>query len=78
MVTALFQALAAGLKLWQSKESRKYLDRLIELKEDYYEEYNKDPARRSDAVLDNIERELRILTESFAAGVGAQDTPNQS
>lgn len=69
MVASLFKALASGLSLWESKEARKYQDKLIKLKKDYYEEYNRqDPDM---AVLDNLRFELRILCDSFNSEVGA-------
>lgn len=73
MFGTLLQVLASGLSLWESKEKRKYVDRLMELKRDYYEEYNKDPSIRSDAVLDNIQHELCLLGNAFSADVGAKD-----
>jgi len=74
MFEVLAKALAAGLSLWESKEKRKYLDKLMELKSDWYEEYNKGPGYRSNAVLDNLELELRILAVAFSTSVGASDT----
>lgn len=68
MVEALFKALSAGLSLWQHKDARQYLDRVIELKKEWYEEYNK--SRPDDAVLDNIELELHHITSSFNSAVG--------
>jgi len=72
MVESLFKVLASGLSLWQSKESRKYLDKLIRLKKEWYEEYNLD--RPDMAKLDNIEFELRLLSEAFASKVGKPDS----
>ena len=69
MTEALFLALHSGLSIWQSKESRKYLDKLIKLKKEYYEEYNQEIS--DDAVLDNIRFELRLLSEAFSSKVGA-------
>jgi hypothetical protein len=73
----LFEVLGAALKIWQHKESRKYLDKYMKLKRDYYEEANKDPAFRSDAELDRLEFELRLLGTAFAASVGKPDAPAQ-
>lgn len=75
MTEALFQALASGLSLWQSKEARKYVDKLIRLKRDYYEEYNQEIS--DDAVLDNLRFELRLLSEAFSSKVGAENTENK-
>ena len=74
MTDALFKALASGLSIWQSKEARKYLDKLIKLKTDYYEEYNQEIS--DDAVLDNIRFELRILGEAFTSKVGTANSEN--
>lgn len=74
--TALSQALAAGLSIWNNKEARKYQDKLIALKKDYYEEYNKDISNRNDAILDNLQFELRLIAIAFATDVGKQDVKN--
>lgn len=73
MFEALCKTLEAGLSLWGDKEANKYVDRLIALKKKYYEEYNKPLGARSDAVLDNIEFELRVLATSFSSGVRKPD-----
>ena len=79
MIGALFQSLAAGLSLWQSSEKRKYLDKLISLKRDYYEEFNKGPSVRSDAILDNIQFELQLISLAFSSAVtGEQNLTNKS
>ena len=65
MIKALFEALGAGLELWGTKESRKYLDKLIRLEKEYYEESNL--SRPDMAKLDNIKFELRLLSKAFAA-----------
>ena len=69
---SLFKALAAGLSLWESKESRKYLDKVIKMKKEWYEEYNKE--RPDNNVLDTIELELCSITETFSSQVGVQNT----
>jgi hypothetical protein len=65
-----------GLKLWQQKDARKYLDQLIELKQDYYDEINKPIEQRDDARLDRIEFRIKLLCDSFAATIGRQDNKN--
>lgn len=74
MLDSLFKALAAGLSIWDHKEKTKYVDRLLGLKRDWDSEYAKEPDIRDDAVLDNIERQLRILTSEWTAIVGAQNS----
>lgn len=78
MFSALLKVLGAGLSLWASKEARKYIDKKIALEKAWYEEYNKDDASRSNAVLDNLEFELRTLAIAFAAEVGTSQTGNKS
>jgi hypothetical protein len=78
MFSALLDILAEALKLWNTKEKTKYQDRYLSLKRDYYAEQNKDADSRSDAVLDNLEFELRILGHAVAAGLREQNTQNQS
>lgn len=57
--------LKEGLTLWNSKESSKYLDRVIKLEKEYYEELNKPLDARSDYKLDTIMRELTVISRSF-------------
>lgn len=57
--------LEQGLKLWNTVEGRKYLDRVIRLKKEYYEEFNRPD--RSDLALDRILDELRIIAGTFAS-----------
>ena len=77
MFESLAKALAAGLSLWETKESRKYVDELMRIKKAYYAEDNKDPTVRSDAVLDNLMLELRVLADAFSAGVGKSNTADK-
>jgi len=77
MIEALIGSLHAGLTLWKNKDARKYLDKLFDLKRDYYEEYNKPENERSNAVLDNIEHELCLIAEAFSSQVGIAYTGNQ-
>jgi hypothetical protein len=73
----IFQVLGAALSIWDHKEKHKYLDKFLDLKRAYYAEYNKDPTRRSDAELDRLEFELRILSGAFVASVGEQNASLQ-
>jgi hypothetical protein len=57
--------LKEGLKLWNSKESTKYLDRIIELEKEYYDELSKDEDNRSQLALDRCLLEFRIISQSF-------------
>jgi hypothetical protein len=71
MVELILGVLEQGLKLWNSHESTKYLDKLIKLKKEWYETYN--APKRDHNKLDDIERELRILAESFIQASGAKN-----
>lgn len=78
MFEVLLKVLGAGLSIWASKEARKYIDQKIALEKAWYAEYNKPDSDRSDAVLDNIEFQLRTLCIAFAAEAGKSDTTNKS
>lgn len=75
MTAAIIELLSAGLSLWQSKESRKYMDRLIGLKKAYHEEWIKDVSVRDDSVLDSIEFDIKLLCDSFVSSVGREQNP---
>lgn len=78
LVDSIFSALGAGLKLWSSVESRKYIDRYLKLRQEYYEEINKPEAYQNHAKLDNIQFELSLLCHGFGTSVGQpnpKDTP---
>lgn len=78
MIESIFSALGAGLKLWSSVESRKYLDKYINLRKQYYEEISKPEDQQDFAVIDNIQFELKLLCDSFGSAVGGQETKNPS
>lgn len=64
--------IGSALSLWDSKEKNKYVDRLIKLKEQYYEEINR--PQLDDAKLDSITRDISILCELCSAKIGASNT----
>lgn len=57
--------LKEGLTLWNNKEATKYLDRVIKLEKEYYEEIAKPSDQQSDLAIDRILLELRIISQSF-------------
>lgn len=59
----------AALSIWNSKLKHKYIDKVETLKRAYYAEMNKPREEQSDAVLDNLEFELRITAASLAADI---------
>jgi len=75
-LTLILGILKEGLKLWNNREATKYLDRVIKLEKDYYEELNKPAEERSDRQLDNIMLELRIVSQSFLHYPGKRGNPN--
>jgi hypothetical protein len=68
--------LKEGLKLWNNREASKYLDRVITLEKEYYEELNKPSDERSDYKLDSVMLELRILSQSFLHYPGKRGNPD--
>jgi hypothetical protein len=78
MFETLAQVLLAGLHLWENEEKTKYIDRLMDLRKRRYDEENKPDDSRSDAVLDDLEFQLRNLGIAFATGAGQPNTSSQS
>lgn len=74
MIESFIKLFTVGLQLWDDKEKNKYVDKLLSLKESYYAEYNKPIENRSDAVLDNIRFELRILGDAFSSNAIRKNT----
>ena len=72
MIDSVLKLLVTGLSLWEHKDARKYLDKTIKLRKQWYEEYNKDTP--DNATLDNIELELRLISEAFSSQVGVAYT----
>lgn len=59
----------AALSIWASKLRQKYIDKVEGIKRLYYAEMNKPVEERSDALLDNLEFELKITTASLASEI---------
>ncbi len=73
MVTSILALIESVLSIANTIIKRKYINRVNDLKRAYYEEYNKPADKRSDAVLDNLVRELCIACESLAADLRIQN-----
>lgn len=78
LVSVLFGAAEAALELFAEREknyaqkrSSAYAQKLRRIKTDYYKELNRPPERRSDAVLDALMLEMKLLIEEFSAVVRA-------
>ena len=65
MTALLFQVLVEGLKLWNTKEGTKHLDRIIRLQTEWIEHYSKPRSQRSNNDLDEIEAELEIISKAW-------------
>ena len=76
IVSIFGSVLEQGLKLWNTKESRKYLDQYLGLMKDRYEEKSKSDPDMSR--LDNIEHELWLLGRAFVADASGQKPENPS
>jgi uncharacterized protein YqeY len=68
--------LEQGLKLWNNKEGRKYLDRVIKIRTEYAKEFNRPD--RSDLALDRLLDEYRIIARSFTEGAIGNDAASSS
>ncbi len=64
-LTLVLGLLKEGLRLWNDKQATKYLDKVISLEKEYYEELSKPSDERSDLKLDRCLLELRIISQSF-------------
>lgn len=78
MFEEILKLITAALTLWNNHEKQKYVDKILQLKKDYHEEYSKPIDKRSDAVLDNLEFELRITCAAFASAVGTENAQAKS
>lgn len=76
MIESVFKALSAGLSIWEHKAKNKYAKKLMSLKRDYYEEFNKEMSDH--AILDDIEFQLQLLCEGFNSQVGTKDSLSKS
>ncbi len=84
LIQAIIEAAEASLSLLLKKEenftvrkSLQMIEKLSQLKKDFYNEYNKDPSIRSDAVLDDIQFELRNYLNDYTAFIRTQNLQNK-
>lgn len=66
-ITLALRVLEQGLKLWNTKEGREYLEKFIKLRKDYDSEIDKrsNGRRYSQLKLDRIMREFETIGEAF-------------
>lgn len=84
LITAIFGVAEATLSLLQESEKNYKLkksvalaEKLNRIKTEWYEEYNRDPETRSDAVLDSLELELRLVLTDFATLIRSENVQNK-
>lgn len=65
LISSLFSITKHSLSIYDTKLSRKYLDRVIYLEKVYYAEENKPDDQRNHAVMDNAINELCLLTKTI-------------
>lgn len=74
MISTILNLLGAGLSLWDTKEKTRYQDKFIAIKTALYEEMKKPYEERNHAAIDDLEFQLKLLCDSFAAAVGPANT----
>lgn len=75
-IDLVLKLLETGLSIWDQKLATKYMDKVVKLRKQHYEENKKPPGARNDAVIDNIRFELFNLADAFAAEVARSKAPN--
>lgn len=71
MATLLLGVLEELLKLgnFAAEEKHRYEDNILKVKKAYYEEFSRPENEISDSRLDDLDLELRLLTESLIEAV---------
>jgi hypothetical protein len=64
-LTLILGILKEGLKLWNAKESNKYIDQVIKLEKEYYDELSRPEDERSQLTLDKCLHDISIIAENF-------------
>jgi len=74
MIESVFNLLGAALTLWNDTQKNYFLKKYIKLKTDYYHEKNQDKPDHS--ILDNIEFELFLLSNTVSSEITRSSTQN--
>lgn len=61
--SALLGLLKVGLEIWKLEKGREYLEKVLKIERLHWEETNKPEGQKSAARLDNIERELVLISK---------------
>jgi hypothetical protein len=64
-LTLILGILKEGLKLWNAKESNKYIDQVIKLEKEYYDELSKSEDDRSQLTMDKCLHDIATIAENF-------------
>ena len=69
IVEALFKSLEIGLRIWDRKEKRKYLEQMTSLRKRISDEEAKDLSTRDQNVIDRCHRDLLLIVKQWSAEV---------
>ncbi len=69
IVDSIFKALASLLSIVDEKLRTKYQDKIIDLRNRWYEEDKKPAGSRNDAYIDSLKFELRNIVDSFTSEI---------
>lgn len=65
MTELLLGVLVEGLKLLNTKEANKYLNKIIQLRQEWLEEYSKPRSKRDNSELDDMESQIYLISKAF-------------
>ena len=74
-IDTLLKVLEAGLTLWNTRQSRKYQESILDLKKKRDDELNKGD-KMDDSYLHKLERDILFLSDLFATEVRSEAFKN--
>ena len=74
-IETLLRVLDAGLQLWNTRQSRKYQESIMDLKKKRDDELNKGD-KMDHAYLDKLERDIMFLSNLFATEIRSETFKN--
>lgn len=69
MFVLILEIVEAALSIWSSELKQKYIDQVASLKTQYFAETNKPVGQRDESLLDTLEFQLKVATQSLAAQI---------
>ena len=69
-LTLFLGVIKAGLSLWSSKESNKYIDKITKIEKEYLDEMSKPEDDRSQLKLDELRLDARSVAANFIKYAG--------